>query len=70
METIQLMQESLLGKADVSIALKAVVDFGEPIPVPSERAPRGGEDPVMTQLRSRLVEIVGQLAGEARVWTD
>ncbi|TWU05722.1 1-acyl-sn-glycerol-3-phosphate acyltransferase [Stieleria varia] len=69
-ESIQLMQESLFGKSDASLPLKAVVEFGEPIPVPSERAPRGEEDPLMGQLRERLTNLVGKLSHEARKWSD
>lgn len=65
-ETIQRMQESLLGKADSSVKLKVVIDFAEPIPVPTDRAPRGGTDPLMQQLDDRLAEMLSKLSAEAR----
>lgn len=65
-ETIQRMQESLFKKADVSIPLRAVIQVGAEIVVPSERAPRGQSDPVMEQLRERLTEMLSALSSEAR----
>ena len=40
-ETIQRMQESFLGKADVSVPLRVIVQCDEAIVVPPEKAPRG-----------------------------
>ena len=65
-ETIQRMQETMLGKADSSVLLKAVIEFDEPIEVPSGRAPRGETDPLMTELRERLTGMLTRLSGEAR----
>ena len=64
-ETIQRMQESLLGKADSSVRLKVVIDFAEPIAVPTDRAPRGETDPLMQQIHDRLSDMLTQLSDEA-----
>jgi hypothetical protein len=65
-ETIQRMQETILGKADHSIPLKAVVEFAPAIPVTTKRPPRGERDPLMQQLEERLTEMIAGLATEAR----
>ena len=64
-ETIQRMQESLLGKANVRIPLKVVIECDEAIVVPPEKSVRGEEDPLMTQLRQRLDSMLHQLSQEA-----
>lgn len=65
-ETIQRMQETLFGKADPSMPLRAVIEFGEAIVVPPERAPRGASDPLMDQLRGQLTTMIESLSQEAR----
>lgn len=64
-ETIQRMQETLDGKADVSVPLKAVIEFDEPIEVPTDRPPRGQKDPLMTELTERLSAMLERLSTEA-----
>lgn len=68
-ETIQRMQESLIGKANNSLRLKVVIDFDEPITVPTDRAPRGQTDPLMLQLDNRLSDMLQRLSAEARPFT-
>lgn len=68
-ETIQRMQENLIGKADNSLRLKVVMDFDEPITVPTDRAPRGQTDPLMQQLDDRLSDMLHRLSAEARPFT-
>lgn len=65
-ETIQRMQESFLGKYDVSMPMKAVIQIDEPIEVPPKKAPRDTSDPVLDQVSERLHHMIGQLASEAR----
>lgn len=64
-ETIQRMQETILGKAR-TVPLHCVIDFGEPIAVPTERAPRGQTDPIMVELKETLATMLEELSGEAR----
>lgn len=64
-EIIQRLQEFHYGKADVSIPLHAVIQFGEAISIPTEKPPRGQPDPVMTQLGGELSGMIGRLSGEA-----
>ena len=65
-ETIQRMQESLFGRADTSIPLRAVIQCDEPIVVPAKKAPRGEGDPLMSQLQTRLSSMLAALSEEAR----
>ncbi|MFG0263317.1 MAG: 1-acyl-sn-glycerol-3-phosphate acyltransferase, partial [Novipirellula sp. JB048] len=65
-ETIQRMQESLWGKADVNIELHAVIEFDAGIAVPAEKAPRGVEDPLLSELRDRLSSMIARLSKESR----
>ena len=65
-ETIQRMQESLFGRADTSIPLRAVIQCDEAILVPAEKAQRGEGDPLMRQLQDRLTSMLAALSQEAR----
>ena len=65
-ETIQRIEESICGKADCSVPLRAVIQIGEAINVPAEKAPRGDVDPLMFELKNQLEEMLKQLACEAR----
>lgn len=66
LETLERMQEGFLGKPDYPGPLKAVIDFGEPIPVPVDRHARDEHDPLLLQLRLSLTEMLGTLAREAK----
>lgn len=65
-ETIQRMQESVFGKSDNSILLKAVIEFAPGIEVSPGRPPKGQRDPLMQQLESELTDRVTALSTEAR----
>ena len=65
-ETIQRMQEFHYGKADVSVPLHVVIQFGNSIPVPPAKSPRNVEDPIMTELRDCLSFMIEALSHEAR----
>jgi hypothetical protein len=65
-ETIQRIQETYLGKSNVDIPLKVVIQCDEAIEVPASRAPRGERDPLMQQLQQRLESMLGELSCEAK----
>ncbi len=65
-ETIQRMQESLFGRADTSIPLRAVIQCSDAIVIPAEKAPRGEGDPLMGQLQDRLTSMLAALSQQAR----
>lgn len=65
-ETIQRMQESVYGKADHSIDLKAVIRFAPAIEVQTTRPPKGSRDPLMQSLDDQLHQMIDELSSEAR----
>ncbi|MEL6108627.1 MAG: lysophospholipid acyltransferase family protein [Planctomycetota bacterium] len=65
-ETIQRLQETVHGKADQSMPLKAVMEFAPAIGVSPKRPPRGEPDPVMQSLTESLEEMLERLAHEAK----
>lgn len=65
-ETIQRMQESVHGKADHSIPLKAVIQFAPAIEVDTKRPAKGQRDPLMQTLEDQLTAMIRQMSGEAR----
>lgn len=65
-ETIQRMQESLLGRANVEVPLKVIIQCAPAIPVPTTKPPRGETDPLMAQLARQLREMIAELSAEAR----
>ena len=69
-ETIQRMQESLLGKSDNTVPLKVIVECDEAIEIPACKAPRGETDPLMVELQTRLESLVKKLSSEARLASE
>ncbi|TWU57447.1 1-acyl-sn-glycerol-3-phosphate acyltransferase [Rubripirellula reticaptiva] len=69
-ETIQRMQESFLGRSDIGVPLKVVIQCDEPILIPAEKAPRGERDPLMNRLQERLTIMLESLSAEARNAAD
>jgi hypothetical protein len=65
-ETIQRIQETIEGKANSKVPLHAVVEIDEAIIVPTDKAPRGVEDPLLNQIRDRLTDMLSRLSNEAR----
>ena len=60
------MQETIDGKADHSIPLKAVIEFAPAINVDTNRPPKGQRDPLMQSIEDELTRMIASLAGEAR----
>ena len=65
-ETIQRIQESVLGRADASMRLKAVIRFDDAIEVPPTKAPRGQIDPLSTAVRTSLETMLADLQTRTR----
>jgi len=65
LETLERMEEALLGRVDNPGPLKAVIEFGEAIVVPQDRPPRGAADPLTAAIERPLSEMLGRLALEA-----
>jgi 1-acyl-sn-glycerol-3-phosphate acyltransferase len=67
LETVERLQEGLLGKPDHPGPLKAVIKFGHAIEVPSDRAPRGETDPLMMSIQTQLTTMLDALSLEANL---
>jgi 1-acyl-sn-glycerol-3-phosphate acyltransferase len=65
LETIERLEEDLTDRANVHGPLEAIIEIDEAIEVPTDRAPRGEEDPVMRLLRERLQSMLDRLSSEA-----
>lgn len=66
-ETLQRLQEVSLGRAIQDFPLHAVIEFGNEIDVPSEKAPRGQRDPLLDKLQCQLSSLISGLSSEAGV---
>lgn len=66
LETLERMEEALLGRVDNPGPLKAVIEIGEAIVVAPDRAPRGTTDPLLTEIEHSLSGMLGRLALEAK----
>ena len=64
-ETVQRIQESLFGKANVSMPLHVVIECDEAIEVPPEKAPKFQSDPLLGQIRDRLQAMLDRLSTES-----
>jgi 1-acyl-sn-glycerol-3-phosphate acyltransferase len=67
LETLERMQEGLIGKSDHPGPLKAVIEFGEAIEVSPDKPPRGETDPLMVAIETQLSEALERLALEANL---
>jgi 1-acyl-sn-glycerol-3-phosphate acyltransferase len=69
LETVERYEEDLTDHATIHRPLRTVMDIGEAMEVSQEK-PRGGPDPIMTQLRERLTASLDELAKAERVWEE
>ena len=65
-ETIQRLQERLLGKANREVRLKCVIQIGGAITVPPKKGPRDEQDPLITDTSNQIAGMLSNLATEAR----
>jgi 1-acyl-sn-glycerol-3-phosphate acyltransferase len=66
LETVERLEEDLTDRANVHGPLEVILRIGEAIPVPSDRAPRGEEDPIMKTLRDVMQGMLDDLSDESR----
>jgi 1-acyl-sn-glycerol-3-phosphate acyltransferase len=67
LETVERLQDGLLGRPDHPGPLKSVIEFGEAIEVPCDRGPRGETDPIMIAIQAQLTSMLDSLAMEANL---
>lgn len=65
LETVERLEEDLTDRAGIHGPLEVIIEVDEAIEVPSDRTPRGEEDPIMKRLRERLQSMLDRLAKEA-----
>ena len=65
LETVERLEEDITDRARVHGPLEVVIEVDEAIEVPTEKAPRGEEDPIMKQLRERMQSMLDKLSGHA-----
>lgn len=64
-ETIQRIQESLMGKINRRVPLKAIIQCGEAIDVPAEKAPKNQSDPLLVAITDQTQRMIDQHPGHA-----
>jgi 1-acyl-sn-glycerol-3-phosphate acyltransferase len=70
LETVERFEEDLTDKTTVHRPLRVVIEIGEAIEVSPDRPRGGAPDPLMTQLRDRLTDMIGGLAKAERIWEE
>jgi len=65
LETIERLEEDITDRAGVHGPLEVIIEVDEAIEVPTDRAPRGEEDPIMKRLRERMQAMLERLSIEA-----
>ncbi len=69
LETVERLEEDLTDKVRVHGEIAATITVGEAIEVAAERAARGGDDPLLTEIERQLRAMLGLPAGEAETVT-
>ncbi|WP_197452280.1 1-acyl-sn-glycerol-3-phosphate acyltransferase [Rosistilla carotiformis] len=67
LETLENVEEAVFGTTSWPGPLKAIVEVGEAIVVPAERAPRQQQDPLILELSQNLQGMLDNLATEPRL---
>jgi hypothetical protein len=62
LETVERLEEDLTDRAGIHGPMEVVIRIDEAIEVPTERGPKGEEDPLMRQLRDRMQGMLDELA--------
>jgi 1-acyl-sn-glycerol-3-phosphate acyltransferase len=65
LETVERLEEDITDRAGVHGPLEVIIQVDEAIEVPTDRTPRGEEDPIMKRLRERMQAMLDQLSTEA-----
>lgn len=68
LETVEKFEEDLTDHIHPHKPMSVIVEIGQPIEVPPEKAPKGGTDPLTDQLRDRIAQLLQKLQGESRMF--
>ncbi len=65
LETVERLEEDITDRAGVHGPLEVIIEMDEAIEVPTDRVPRGEEDPIMKRLRDRMQSMLDRLSTHA-----
>ena len=65
LETVERLEEDIADRAGVHGPLEVIIEVDEAIEVPTDRAPKGEEDPIMKRLRERMQGMLDRLSAQA-----
>ena len=65
LETVERLEEDITDRARMHGPLEVIIEIDEPIEVPTDRTPRGEEDPIMKRLRERMQSMLDRLSTKA-----
>lgn len=65
LETVERLEEDITDRVGVHGPLEVIIEVDEAIEVPTDRTPRGEEDPIMKRLRERIQSMLDRLSAEA-----
>lgn len=65
LETVERLEEDITDRARMHGPLEVIIEIDEPIEVPTDRTPRGEEDPIMKRLRERMQSMLDRLSTHA-----
>ncbi len=66
LETVERFEEDLTDEARIHPPMRAVVEVGAPLEVPTKRPPKGQMDPLLQQIGENLTEMIRALRDEVR----
>lgn len=70
LETVERIVEDLTDQSKPLGPLEVIIEVGEAIEVPTERGPRGEEDPVMVRLRDTMQGMLNKWSTHASPWKE
>jgi len=65
LETVERLEEDITDRAGIHGPLEVIIEVDEAIEVPTDRTPRGEEDPIMKRLRERMQWMLDRLSTRA-----
>ena len=65
LETVERLEEDITDRAGIHGPLEVIIEVDEAIEVPTDRTPRGEEDPIMKRLRERMQWMLDRLSAQA-----
>ncbi len=70
LETVERLEEDLTDTSRRHSPFHCIIEVGEAIEVPTERGPRGEEDPIMRQIREDLQCRLKRLSEESELFVE